>query len=136
MAIIRWDPIKSFRTPWPFEEEDWDLSTYTSSGENIELSETDESVIVKVKVPGVEASDIDINFQDGRLWIKAEGKEEQRDEKAKTYRKMSTAYNYVVDLPGVDSGSEPDALLEKGILKLTFNKVAEAKPKKIVVKSK
>lgn len=138
MAIIRWNPYSLLRSSWPFDDEDLGLASWSvGTGDNLEVSEDDAQVVVKANVAGVDDKDIDITYQDGRLWIKAQSSSEEQDKKSKFYRKMSRAYSYVVDLPNVDPNAEPKtAETEKGVLKVVFDKAPEAKPRKIALKAK
>ncbi len=138
MPIIRWDPFQLSRSSWPFDEEDLSLPSWSAgTGNNLEIAEDENKVIVKANVAGVDSDDVEVNFQDGRLWIKAAVKEQERDQKAKIYRSMSRSYSYVVDLPNVSYNAEArKAELDKGVLVLEFDKTPEAKPKKISVKAK
>ena len=137
MAIVRWDPFAL--TPrwgnWPFDDDEWQGLMASSTGDSLEMYEEGDSIIVKANVAGVKPEEVDVQFKDGRLWIRAQASEEKKEGK-KFYRKAVRAYSYTVDVPYADERHEPTADIEKGILTLTFKRAAEAKPKKIAVKAK
>lgn len=138
MAIIRWDPfsvLSPIRGSWPFEDEDFQGLVSPTAGDNLEMYEEGGNVVVKANVAGVTPEEVDVEFKDGRVWIRAQASEEKKEGK-KYYKKSTRAYSYTLDVPGVDLVQEPEAEIEKGILTLTFKKIVEPKPKKIVVKSR
>ncbi len=138
MNLVRYNPFSLLRSSWPFEDEEDGLSSWsTGTGNNLEISEEDDKIVVRANVAGVDADDIEVNLHEGRLWIRAQAKEEEKDKKTKTYKTMSRSYSYVVDLPNTGvSEDAKTAEVEKGILTLTFEKTPEVKPKKISIKAK
>ncbi|KKU88348.1 MAG: hypothetical protein UY18_C0015G0006 [Microgenomates group bacterium GW2011_GWF2_47_9] len=131
MAIIRWDPMSSL-TRWPniWDEEDWGVSP---SADNLDVYETQDEVVVKASVAGVDPDKVDITFEKGVLTISA--REEEEKEGKKYYRKSSRTYSYRVAVPGnIDLAREPDAKITHGIVSVSFKKAEEAKPKKIAIK--
>jgi len=131
MAIIRWDPMSSL-TRWPniWDEEDWGVSP---SADNLDVYETQDEVVVKASVAGVDPEKVDITFEKGVLTISA--REEEEKEGKKYYRKSSRTYSYRVAVPGnIDLAREPDAKITHGIVSVSFKKAEEAKPKKIAIK--
>jgi HSP20 family protein len=116
---------------WPslFDEEDWPMTTSS----HLDVYEEGDDVVVQAAVPGVDPDKIDVSFEDGRLWIKAEATRDE--EKKHYYLKGRVAYNYNVTVPNVDPDGEPyEALTEDGILKVKFRKAKEKEAKKVKVK--
>src|SRR3989339_465398 len=123
MAIIRWDPMSSL-TRWPniWDEEDWGVSP---SADNLDVYETQDEVVVKASVAGVDPEKVDITFEKGVLTISA--REEEEKEGKKYYRKSSRTYSYRVAVPGnIDLAREPDAKITHGIVSVSFKKAEEA----------
>ena len=134
MAIVRWDPFQLMRWPNVWDDDDWDSSA-TPSG-NMDLYETENEVVVRASIPGVSPDKMEITFEKGILWIRAEEVEEDSKGK-KYYRKASRSFSYKVAVPGnIDIKQEPEAVIEHGVVSITFKKAEEAKPKKISIKSK
>ncbi len=134
MAIVRYDPfdLRSFlRWPSVWEEEETELG-----GRQLDVYETDDEVVVKAGVAGVDPENVNVMFEDGVLQI--QGQEEEEEKKGKKYyKKSSRSYRYRVAVPGnVDMKKEPEAEVDKGVITITFRKAEESKPKKIAVKSK
>lgn len=125
----------SFRFPSLWEEEDDDERflnlPHIPSG--LSISEDDKNVYVEAAVPGIDPDNVEVTFNKGVLWIKAEGKEEEKGKKY--YRKASSSFSYRVAVPGnINEKAEPEAVCKNGVMKVTFAKIPEVKPKKIAVK--
>ena len=102
-----------------------------------DISETEDEVIVKAEVPGMDVEDIDITLTDGLLTIKGERKLEKED-KGENYHRIerqfgsfSRSFNVgaKVKADGIDAG------YKDGILTITLPKAEEDEPKKIEVTS-
>lgn len=121
--------------PWDLndflEEEEYQIS---SSGLNV--YEDNNAVFVEAALPGISAHDeVEVTFDQGVLWIKAEKKEEKGDADKKYYRKAKRSFSYRISVPGkIDFKKEPEASFSDGLIKITFSKLEESMPKKILVK--
>lgn len=132
MAIVRWDPLQIMR--WPSVWDDEDLVT-TVADSNLDIYETANEVVVQANVAGIPKDKVELTFEKGVLWIRGEEEKEEKEGK-KYYRKASRSYSYKVAVPGnIDPKAEPEAVIENGVVKVTFVKAEEAKPKKIAIKS-
>ncbi len=134
MAVVKYDPfdLRSFwRWPSVWEEEEAEFG-----GRQLDVYETDDEIVIKAGVAGVDPKNVDVTFEDGILQI--QGQEEEEEKKGKKfYQKSSRSYRYRVAVPGnVDLKKEPEAEVDKGVITITFKKAEEAKPKKITVKGK
>lgn len=139
MSLVRWNPLVSRAlSQWPdFWEDDMLPSMSTLASSNLDVYETDNEVHVRANVAGVKENDIDLTFEKGVLWIKADRAEEESDEKRKHYSKSSWSYSYKVAVPGlIDYNQEPVVELDDGMLVVTFKKAEASKPKKLAVKRK
>ena len=115
------------------ETDDMMLPT-THSG--LEISEDEKAVYVKAAVPGVDPKNVEITFDKGMLWIKAESQQEERDTKKKVYRQMASSFSYRVAVPGeLDQNKEPEATYKHGVMSIAFAKLPQTQPKKITVRS-
>lgn len=132
MAIIRWDPMNSMlRWPSIWEDDDWGLTA--RGGDNLDVYETKNDVVVKANVAGVDSDKVDISYERGVLTITAAETEEK--EGKKYYKKATRSYSYRVAVPGnIDAKAEPEAKVKDGIVVVTFKKAEETKPKKIAIK--
>ncbi|MBD3250648.1 MAG: Hsp20 family protein [Candidatus Pacebacteria bacterium] len=137
MAITPWRPL-SIATRWPDLWEETDLSNWFGQPtSNLDVYETEDEVVVKANVAGVQAEDIDLTFEEGVLWIKARKSEEVGEQDKTHYQKSSWSYSYKVVVPGkIDLQKEPEANLDNGVLTVEFHKAEASKPKKLEVKNK
>lgn len=135
MAIIRWSPfINRALSQWPdLWDDDMINSLRNTASNNLDVYETENEVVVRANVAGVTEKDIDITYEKGVLWIKAD-RHEENDDKKKHYSQSSWSYSYKVAVPGMlDHASDPDVKLKEGMLVITFKKSPASKPKKLSV---
>jgi HSP20 family protein len=104
----------------------------------IDMYETDEAVVVRSAIPGVDPADIDISIHGDTLTIKGETKtEEEVEEENYIYReRYYGAFSRSLIIPVSIQASDADAEFEDGILTLTLPKAEELKPKAIKIKTK
>lgn len=140
MAIVKWRPFSDqiFRSPgWEDFFEELDMR---STGTAVDMYETDDSVVVEMPMPGVQADDVDISVTGDTLTVRAESKEEKKkeDKKRKYYMQEMHQMRYArsVQLPASVNTAKTQAEMNDGILKVTLPKTEEAKPKTIKVKTK
>lgn len=115
------------------EDEGWLQDFSDPSG--LSVYEDDNHVYVEAALPGLKAEEIEMTFEKGVLWIKAERKEEVEDKNKKFYRKATSNFSYRVAVPGdVDENHEPEARFANGMLKVIFSKSKKIEPKKIQIK--
>ena len=149
-SIIRWAPVRELDGmcnaldrlyeegfPGPMTRALWDVP----SAPGMDLYQTDDAVVVKMGLPGVEPGDIQVSVTDGMLTIRGEVKEEkeEKEEKEKTYHLRERRYcsfSRSVKLPSNVNVEKSDAQFENGVLTLSFSKAEEAKPRTITVKTK
>lgn len=127
-----------FFSPFFDEDEEGVFSKMPFTRESgLTVSEDDSHIHVEAAVPGLKAGDIEVTFENGVLWIKGERKEEERDRNKKFYKKAMSSFSYHLAIPSqIDSSKEPEAVLENGIMKVTFSKIKKETPKKIHVQQK
>ncbi len=136
MSIIRWNPsLPSLLSRWPETWNDESFLPMTSPSSNLDVYETENEVVIKANVAGVPEDKIDLTFEKGVLWIKADVTEEEEDKKKMHYSKSSWRYSYKVAVPGIiDMSMEPTATVKDGVITVIFKKAEESKPKKLTVK--
>jgi HSP20 family protein len=103
----------------------------------LDVAETEEEVIVKAEVPGMDVKDIDITLTDGLLTIRGERKLENEDKKENYHRLERQFGSFSRSLKvGAEVKAEAiEADYKDGVLTVTLPKDEEQKPKKIDVKS-
>ncbi len=85
--------------------------------------------------PGIEEKDIDVRIENNTLTVHGERKIE-KEEKEENYRRVERQYGSFTrtfNLPPTVDAEKVQADYDKGVLKITLPKKAEAKPKQIKV---
>ena len=102
-----------------------------------DVSETENEVIVKGELPGMDVKDIDIALTDGLLTIKGERRLEKEDKKENYHRieRQFGSFSRSLNLGTKVRSDGIEATYKDGILTVTLPKVEESKPRKIEVKS-
>lgn len=142
--LIRWDPFREMMTLRSavdrlfdetfignrvFEPTTWSLP--------LDVAETEEGYEVKASLPGIDPSDIDISLTDNVLSIKGETKSEKEVEEARYHlrERRHGSFFRSVTLPTPVAADAVDATYQAGVLTLRVPKAAEAKPRKIAVRT-
>ena len=145
--LVRWEPFRDMvalrdamegmveeglvRAPAPF-------AGWAPGGLAVDMYETDESVVIKTAIPGVNADEIGVSVTGDTLTIRAETKEEdeiQRENYLRRERRFGSCCRSVT-LPGGLEAEKAEADYTDGVLTLTFPKAEEVKPKSIKVTAK
>src|ERR1700733_7049766 len=101
----------------------------------VDIVETENELVLKADVPGVDLKDIDIQLENGTLTVKGERKFE-KDEKNKGFHRMESSYGSFVRIftvPDTGGFENVKAGYEAGVLTITLPKKEVAKPKTIKV---
>lgn len=137
MAIIRWNPWNMSSL---LNDEEWDFPTIPAisriAGQGLNIYETKETLVAEIALPGIHEDKIDVSIDKGIVRVSAADEQSQEEKAGRKYymSSMSSAFNYSFRLPeGISDTQEPEAVLEKGVLKLSFQKPEVVAPKKIRV---
>lgn len=124
-----------FTDGWLSPRFDWNFDQ-----QDLEMYEDDNSVVVKLAVPGFQEKDLDINIEDNLLTISGSVKEEQEEEdkKKKYYYKgiRKESFSRSVSLPSRVKTDKADAEIKHGVLEIKLPKAEESKASKIMIKGK
>ena len=139
MSLIKWDPFREFNTlpaRLAFWGKDWEepLST-TTYVPSVDIFETDNEVVVKAEMPGMNASDVDVRLENNVLTLKGE-RHFEKDAKEENYHRIEREYGTFTRsfaLPRTVNGDKVSAEYRDGILKIVLPKKEETKPKAIKV---
>jgi len=143
--LTRWDPFEkalswreamnrlfeeSLAPSWPFVESE-------ARPLALDMSETDEALVIEGSLPGVKPEDIDISIVGSTLTIKGETKEEKDEDKGSYHyrERRYGAYQRAITLPVNVDVDKAESAFENGVLKLTLPKVEASKAKRIPVKA-
>ena len=141
-VITRWEPFREFSTLQDrlnrlFQQsvsEGRDESLTTSNfAPAVDVYEDDHQVTLKIEVPGIDEKDIDVRLENNTLTIAGERKLE-KEEKEENYRRVERRYGSFTrsfTLPQTVDAEKVSAQYDKGVLKITLAKKAEAMPKQI-----
>ncbi len=102
-----------------------------------DISETDDNVVVRADLPGVEVKDLDIGITGNLLTIRGERKEEHTEEGEyffSTERKFGS-FNRSITLPADVKEEGIEATFKDGVLTVSIPKAERARQKRIEVKS-
>ena len=104
----------------------------------IDVIEKGDNFVVKVELPGMKQEDVDVSVSDDTLTIKGERRPESgiKDE---DYDRSEIAYGSFyrsITLPSSVDTKSIEAVYEDGILRVTLQRAAGAKPKKVNVQVK
>jgi len=141
--FTRYDPFREFVTlqdrmnrlfPRGKEGQDESLTT-TAFAPPVDVYEDEHNVTLKIEVPGIDEKDIDVRIENNTLTVHGERKFE-KEEKEENYRRVERQYGSFTrtfTLPNTVNQESVQANYDKGVLKITLAKKAEAKPKQIKV---
>jgi HSP20 family protein len=107
----------------------------------VDVYEKDGEYVVKAYVPGVKAEEVEISAERETVSLKAHVPGEVEKEESKSYKWFAAELGCgdvvrVLTLPAPIDAAKIEAQVENGVLTVVVPKAEEAKPKKIVVKSK
>ena len=126
MDLLRRD---FFPAPWPEDEADTLTGAYP-----VDIREDDDNIYVEAEMPGFKKEEIDVNLEGGMLTISAERSPEEFKGTRHLDERRYTRVHRSFTLPSSVDEGEVDARFEDGVLKLTLQKKAESKRKKIEVR--
>jgi HSP20 family protein len=143
MSIIRWDPfdeIMSTREAMDRLFEDFFSRRPRQAGPMvwqpaIEISETENDIIVKAELPGIDPKNVEVNVTAEGLTIKGEARTEQEEKKRNYYRRELRygAFQRTVPLPIEVKGEDAKATFRHGILEVKVPKAERVRPKSVKV---
>ena len=141
--IRRWDPFREMMVLRNSMDRvvDRDLALAPTSWKSfnwsvaLDVVENEDEYLVKASLPGIDPQDLDITFEDNRLTLKGEVREEKEVDEAH-YHLRERRYGSFSRSIKMPSGIESDKIkanYDKGVLELHLPKVEEVKPKKIAI---
>ncbi len=146
MTIVRWEPFRDLvATQDRFNRlfQDTFSRVFGEGGEiaqtgwlpPVDVYETDQNVVMKAELPGVDPKDVEIRAEDGTLYLKGERKFE-KEVKNENYHRIERSYGSFARsfaLPASVDSEKAVAEYKDGLLTLTLPKKEEAKPKTIKI---
>src|SRR4051812_6717215 len=140
MTLVRWDPARELDTLQSDVNRIFDSFFGRTAGSTegygrrwipaMDVVETDEHLVVRADLPGLDREDIEIEVKDGTLTITGERRAEHED-KDEGYHRVERSFGRFarsLELPrGVEPGSV-EAGFERGVLEVKVPKPEERKP--------
>ena len=134
LASLQQEVNRLFDSVW---HGDLDVRTLFGRGwaPALDVAETDEAVIVKAEVPGIDAKDLEVTLTGGVLTIKGEKREEKEEQTERQHRVERTygAFSRSIDVPEEVDPDQIKAKCKDGILTVTLPKKPEAKGRQIEI---
>ena len=142
--ITRWDPFRELSTLQDrmnrlfndqFGAVTRDESLTGAFVPPVDVYEDENTIQVRMEVPGIEEKDIDIRLENQVLVVRGERKFE-KEEKEENFHRIERRYGSFTrsfTLPATVNPEDVTADYDKGVLKIRLAKRAEAKPKQIKV---
>jgi HSP20 family protein len=101
----------------------------------VDVYEDEHNITLKIEVPGIDEKDIDVRIENSVLTVHGERKFE-KEEKEENFHRVERQYGSFTRSFTLPSTVDPDQIranYDKGILRISLAKKAEAKPKQIKV---
>jgi HSP20 family protein len=146
MALVRWDPGREIDTlqgdvnrlfdSFFGRREAGGVSQSRRWVPAMDLAETEDSLVLRADVPGVDRNDIAVEVKDGVLTVTGE-RHAQSEDKREGYHRVERSYGSFARSLELPKGIDPegvDASYEDGVLEVRIPKPAERQPTKVEVK--
>ncbi|MDO8444510.1 MAG: Hsp20/alpha crystallin family protein [Deltaproteobacteria bacterium] len=146
MALVRWDPFRDIitlreRMDRMFEDslsrfripEEATMPTFWSP--SVDIYETDENIVLKAELPGVDKKEVSVEVKDNTLILKGERKRE-KEVKEENYHRVERSFGTFMrsfSLPVTVKQDQVKAKFKDGVLEVTLPKAEEAKHKQVKV---
>jgi len=145
MALVRFEPFRglfnsqdrfnrvlSQAFSQAFGDEESKLGSWAPA---VDIFETDENLVVKAELPGVDPKDVEVRVEDSTLYLKGQRKfeNEVKDENYHRIERSYGSFTRTFALPGSINADQVAAEYKDGMLTLTLPKREEAKPKTIKI---
>jgi HSP20 family protein len=104
---------------------------------SMDVTDDDDKVVVSAELPGVDIKDVDVSVSGNVLTLKGEKKDEHEEKQDNYYHRerWSGSFQRSITLPDAIDPDKVKAEMKNGVLRVTFPKREEVKPKQISVKS-
>ena len=140
MALVRWQPFREIDTLQREMNHLFETLTPHTDGEAsrgltfvpaAEMDETEESIQLKLEVPGIEAKDLDVQVTADAVSISGERKTESKtQEQGQTRSEFRYGrFQRVIPLPARVQNNQVEAEYKDGVLRLNIPKAEEEKNK-------
>ena len=145
--LVRWDP---FRDLVSIQDELSRLFGRTYGGSealrpsaggdwmpSMDVYETEDKIVAKLELPGIEPDDVDVSVEDSTLTVTGtrEFSDEMNEESYHRVERRYGSFTRAITLPQTADTEKVNANFDNGVLTIEVVKAEKAKPKKIQVKA-
>jgi len=136
-----WDPFGDFTQMWNRMAQFFESGGEAGSERwvpAVETNETDDAYLVRAELPGMKREDVDVELRGNELRITGEVKDEaegKEEAEGKPLRHRQGKFAYRTSLPADADTEKIDAQLTDGILTVRLPKAAQARSRRIEIKS-
>jgi HSP20 family protein len=149
MAIVRWDPARELDAFQSDINRLFDSFFGRREGASaggyesrrwvpaMDLVETEDNLVLRADLPGVERGDISIEVKDGVLTVSGE-RRAQHEEKREGFHRVERSFGRFSRSLELPKGVEADSVgasFDKGVLEVRMPKPAERKPTRIEIEA-
>jgi HSP20 family protein len=147
MALVRWDPTREVDTLQSEVNRLFDTFFGGGPGDGgamrrwvpaMDLLETDNHLVLRADLPGLDREDVNVEIKDGVLTVSGERKAE-REERGKDFYRAERAFGSFsrsLSLPENVDADKISAEFDKGVLEIRIPKPEERKPQRIQIGSR
>jgi HSP20 family protein len=143
MVLVRWEPARELDTLQSDVNRLFDgffgRSAPAGAGRRwipaMDLVETDDHLVLRADLPGLDREDIEIEVKDNVLTVAGERRSEH-EEKGEGFHRVERAFGSFsrsLDLPRGIAADEVDARFDRGVLEIRIPKPEERKPTRIEI---
>jgi HSP20 family protein len=145
MAIVRWDPFRevvslqnrlnSLFQDFGRGQADGETLTAASFAPPVDIYEDEHKLVLKLEVPGVKESDLDVQVEGRTLTVRGERKF-STEEKEENFHRIEHRYGTFArsfTLPNTVDAENVKASYDAGVLQVELLKKPEAKPRQIKI---
>jgi HSP20 family protein len=147
MEIVPWNPFGELNSLRKQRDRLWNqFLGETSFPESVsrgwrpsvDISETEDQLLIKAELPGLDAKDVSVSLSGDLLTIKGKKKQEKekKDEHFHSSERYYGSFQRSFRLPVNIKTDEVDATFKKGILQIALRKTKESRKKDIEIKVK
>jgi HSP20 family protein len=142
MALVRWDPAREVDSLQ--SEMNRLFDTFFGGNDTrgvrrwvpaMDLVETDDHLVLRADLPGLDQDDVSIEIKDGVLTVSGQ-RQAEREEKAEGFHRVERAYGSFSRSLSMPQGVDPDkvaAEFDKGVLEVRIPKPEERKPHRVAI---
>lgn len=123
-------PFHELFPEWRLTDRDFDLRM-----PKVDILDNEEEILVRAELPGVDKKDLDVNLSGQMLTIKAETKQEEKEEKGEYFRSEITrgSFRRTLQLPAEVDETGVKAMFNNGMLEVHLPKTRKSTKQKITV---